>query len=332
MGWVSSGLANTLFTMAQYRRALAEGVRALDLADRLQDGGLRGITLVRLGATHYALGDFGEARRCLRETVTLATAHGPLHLPQGTTSLPAVIARLWRAMIESETGSFPEAIQLAEEAVRIARSADQPFSRVAALSALGHVRLRRGDLEQAAEPLEEGLEVARTCNIITWYPFCAATLGHVRTLTGRHPEALALLEDAVRRDSVRTGRNFHSLRLAWLGEAHLHAGHVGDARSRAAEALDLAVAHEERGSQAWTLRLLGEVAAHPTTSGAEEALDYYRQALELAGQLGMRPLTAHCHLGLTRLYRRIGDQAKAEEHLAVATAMCREMGVSGWAA
>jgi hypothetical protein len=44
----------------------------------------------------------------------------------------------------------------------------------------------------------------------------------------------------------------------------------------------------------------------------------------------MRPLVAHCHLGLTKLYRRTGDQAKVEEHLAAATAMCREMGVSFW--
>ena len=45
---------------------------------------------------------------------------------------------------------------------------------------------------------------------------------------------------------------------------------------------------------------------------------------------GCGPLVAHCHLGLTRLYHRTGDQSKAEEHLAVATAMCREMNVSGW--
>ena len=46
----------------------------------------------------------------------------------------------------------------------------------------------------------------------------------------------------------------------------------------------------------------------------------------------MRPLTAHCHFGLTRLYRRTGDQANAEAHLAVATAMPREMGMDDWAA
>ena len=39
----------------------------------------------------------------------------------------------------------------------------------------------------------------------------------------------------------------------------------------------------------------------------------------------MRPLVAHCHLGLGKLYRRTGDGAKAEEHLTTARAMYREM-------
>ena len=332
-GWVASGLANSLFVMAQYRRALEEGVRALDLAGRLPDAsGLRGITLVRLGGTHYALGDLGRARQYLRESLTLAAAERPLHLPRGTTSFPAVISRVWLALTESETGTFPEALQLAEEAVRIARSADEQFSRVAALAALGHGRLRRGDLAEAVSALEEGLEVARTRNIITWYPFCAAMLGHARTLTGRHPEALALLEDAVRRDSVRVGRNLHSLRLAWLGEAHLHAGGVDEAQSRATEALALAVTHEEHGSQAWTLRLLGEIAVQCDPPGAEAAERHYCEALTRADALGMRPLAAHCHLGLGKLYRRTGDRAKAAEHLTTAGAMYREMDMGFWLA
>ena len=44
----------------------------------------------------------------------------------------------------------------------------------------------------------------------------------------------------------------------------------------------------------------------------------------------MRPLVAHCHLGLGKLYRRTGDRAKAEEHLATATTMYREMGMRFW--
>jgi hypothetical protein len=45
----------------------------------------------------------------------------------------------------------------------------------------------------------------------------------------------------------------------------------------------------------------------------------------------MRPLVAHCHLGLGKLYHRAGDRAKAGEHrLASATAMYREMGMGFW--
>ena len=44
----------------------------------------------------------------------------------------------------------------------------------------------------------------------------------------------------------------------------------------------------------------------------------------------MRPLVAHCHLGLGTLYRHTGDQAKADEQLAIATTMYREMGMGFW--
>ena len=44
----------------------------------------------------------------------------------------------------------------------------------------------------------------------------------------------------------------------------------------------------------------------------------------------MRPLVAHCHLGLGKLYRRTGDAAKAEEHLTTAATMYREMGMGFW--
>ena len=44
----------------------------------------------------------------------------------------------------------------------------------------------------------------------------------------------------------------------------------------------------------------------------------------------MRPLVAHCHLGLGKLYRRTGDRAKAAEHLTTATTMYREMDMGFW--
>ena len=44
----------------------------------------------------------------------------------------------------------------------------------------------------------------------------------------------------------------------------------------------------------------------------------------------MRPLVAHCHLGLGTLHRRAGDQTKAQEHLTTAATLYREMGMTFW--
>jgi hypothetical protein len=44
----------------------------------------------------------------------------------------------------------------------------------------------------------------------------------------------------------------------------------------------------------------------------------------------MRPLVAHCHLGLGKLYRRTGKRELAQEHLTTATTLYHEMGMTYW--
>ena len=50
----------------------------------------------------------------------------------------------------------------------------------------------------------------------------------------------------------------------------------------------------------------------------------------MAEELGMRPLVAHCHLGLGKLYRSTGKREQAQEHLTAATTMYREMDMRFW--
>jgi hypothetical protein len=66
------------------------------------------------------------------------------------------------------------------------------------------------------------------------------------------------------------------------------------------------------------------------TGGAGDAEGYYREARAPASDLGMRPLLAHCHLGLGTLYGRTGRREQAQEHLTMATTMYREMGMGFW--
>jgi hypothetical protein len=50
----------------------------------------------------------------------------------------------------------------------------------------------------------------------------------------------------------------------------------------------------------------------------------------LAEPRGMRPLIAHCHLGLGKLFRRTGKRREAQEHLKTATTMYRDMDMNFW--
>jgi len=108
------------------------------------------------------------------------------------------------------------------------------------------------------------------------------------------------------------------------------AGRLQEAHALAEPALALARQHQERGNEAYALRLLGEIAARREPPEAEPAETFYHQALALADELGMRPLVAHCHFGLGKFYRRTGKREQALEHLTTATTMYREMGMTYW--
>ena len=138
------------------------------------------------------------------------------------------------------------------------------------------------------------------------------------------------LQQAEQRGAAMETMGGQSLRVSYVSEAYLLAGRMQEAVQLAKRALTLARAHKERGHEAWVLRLLGEVAAHQAPLEIEPAAHHYRQALALAEELGMRPLIAHCYLGLGKLYRRTGKREQAQEHLTTATTMYREMGMTYW--
>jgi hypothetical protein len=94
--------------------------------------------------------------------------------------------------------------------------------------------------------------------------------------------------------------------------------------------LALVRGRQDRGLQAYVLRLLGEIAARREPPESDQAGDYYRQALTLAEDLGMRPLVAHCHLGLGKLYARIERRVDARTALTAAVELYRAMDMTFW--
>jgi hypothetical protein len=50
----------------------------------------------------------------------------------------------------------------------------------------------------------------------------------------------------------------------------------------------------------------------------------------LADEIGMRPLQAHCHLGLGTLYARTGQRQQAHAELSTAIELYRAMDMTFW--
>jgi tetratricopeptide (TPR) repeat protein len=163
--------------------------------------------------------------------------------------------------------------------------------------------------------------------------FASGVLGLARARSGRAGEAVSLLREAV--TTLEHGGSkgiVGASMLTSLTEALLLAGRLDEARSVAEQALARTRELEHRIFEPWALRHLGEIAARRDPPDVDAADAAYRQALALAESFGMRPLAAHCHLGLGTLYRRAGRTKQAQEPLATATAMYCEMGMDSWLA
>jgi len=113
-----------------------------------------------------------------------------------------------------------------------------------------------------------------------------------------------------------------------LSRACLLLGRLDEARSLCDCVIESSPCHP--GFAAYAPHLLGDIATYPDRFDAELGEVHYREALALAEPRGMRPLVAHCHLGLGKLYRRTGKREQAREHLTTATTMYREMGMTYW--
>ncbi len=346
---VSIRLSNHLYYMGEIDQAVAAAKRAVETAAAGGDNALLGLANLHLGVALYGRGDYRQAIDCFGHSVaalgrtfdrtgrsdviapsTLATHHDELGtFADGLVGRSDVIARSMLAECHAELGTFADGLVLGEEGLSIAEAAAHPVSCLFALQGIGRLHVRRGNLAKALLLLERALRICREVNIPHLFPRIAVAIGDAYTLEQRLAEAVPLLTQAVEQ-TIKTMMTHAASCHVCLADAQMLAGRLQEARVQADLAFTLSRKHQQRGQEAYSLRLLADVAAHQTPPQDELAEGYYRQAFALAEALGMRPLVAHCHRGLGNLYSRTGQRRRAQEHFAMATAMYRDMGMQFW--
>jgi tetratricopeptide (TPR) repeat protein len=226
----------------------------------------------------------------------------------------------------AELGEFDRALRFAEEAVEIAQAANHVYSLAFSYYGLGTLLTLHGEVSRGITVLEQGLELCRSWILPLMLPLLGTSLGHAYCLADRVDEAILILEETERESSAMHRNGGLAMTVVRLGEAYLRKLRTADAEQCARRALALARKHGEHGHEAYALRLIAEfgVADSPLISESETN---FLQALGMAEDLDLRPLTAQCYLGLGKRYRCIGKQASAEQHFNAAAALFRQLGL-----
>jgi tetratricopeptide (TPR) repeat protein len=329
LGQVLRFLTRQFYFRGAYDQAMAAAQRTLALTTASGDAVLHALANRELGQVYQARGDYRRAIDCYKQT--MATLEGArLRERFGEIVSPAVNSRAWLAECHAELGTFAEGRALGDEGLRIAEAVAHPASLAFAAWGIGLLFLRQGDLPRALPLLERALGICQEVDLPNLFSWMAAALGAAYTLAGRVTAAVPLLTQATEQTMVSEMVCFQARCRLSLGEAQALAGHLEEAQALTERTLALTRERQERGHQAYALRLLGEIAAHRTPLDADAAAAHYHQALTLAEELGMRPLQAHCRRGLGTLYARRGQWAQARPGLGAARDLYQAMAMTFW--
>jgi tetratricopeptide (TPR) repeat protein len=320
---VLAQLANVFRARGDHVGALAAGQQALAHATDCGDLALQARASDFLGRVYLSVGDYGRAAELFRRNVAAGEP--------STGSLNRQFNGLvWLARALSNVGQFSEGRRHAEEAFRLATVEGRGNEPMFAHWTLGYLYLAQGDLAAAIRLLDQSLTLCHAAEIWNAHGGIMGDLAYAYTLAGLPAEGRALLEEALR-ESLRVGvlRN-QSLHVARLSAVCLLEGRLEEAGQQGRQALDLARRHGERGVEAFALCQLGAVHAQADLPEVAQSEARYQAARALAEELGMRPLQAHCHLGLGSLYAKSDQQEQAGVELSAAIELYRAMDMTFW--
>jgi len=329
-GRVYAFMTSSHSVLGELDEALVTGTRALQIAGRLGDLRLRVLTTTYLEQASHWRGEYERVVGLATENLTVLPTDS-VYDYFGISAPPSVYDRYWLITSLAELGRFAEAEEYDAEALRLAEPTQHAYTIGLAHRGSGTLHLLKGELGKARSRLEHGIRVLRAGNVVVLLPWVIASSAWVLAQLGEASEALNRLREAEHLLERQAATGISGQR-GWayhvLGRAGLMLGRLDEARSLGDRAIESSPGHH--GFTAHALHLLGDVATHPDRFDAESGEVHYREALALAEPRGMRPLVAHCHLGLGKLCRRTGKREQAQEHLTTATTMYREMDMKYW--
>jgi tetratricopeptide (TPR) repeat protein len=329
-GRVCAFMTNIHSLLGELDEARASGTRALAIARGSGDLELRIATTTYLEQAHYLRSEYEQVVQLATDNLAMLPTDRVSEYVGGTAPA-SVYDRYWLAVSLAQLGRFAEAGEYQAEAIRLAEPTHHAYAISLAHQAAVTLHLLKGDWSKAHSVIERWINGVRTGNLVLSLPHALASAAWALAQLGEAREAENRLREGEQVVARLAASGIVGLR-AWnyhaMGRCALLLGRLEEARSLGSRAIESSPCHP--GFVAHALHLLGDIAAHPDEFDAESGETHYCNALALAEPRGMNPLVAHCHLGLGKLSRRTDKREQAQEHLATATTMYREMGMTYW--
>lgn len=271
-----------------------------------------------IGEIHWRLGNYSEAESLLRTALIEQREHG-LRLEEGKT-LNVLGLLHW------DLGKLNDAISLFRQASAIAEETGDRRLTGAILNNLSLVYDEQGDYLVSLEQYQRVLEIYEGLDFPRGEGDTRGNLGGVYLLLGRYRQALTHYEEALaiseRLDStVSLSQDHGNIALTLLG-----LGEVDKAWIHLDEAISLADSAGMRQDVAYWTRHKGNAAFR--LGRFDEALEFYRSALEHYGDSKGRTEKIEALHDMGGLYRALGDLAGAERCYRESADLAQSVGVS----
>ena len=322
-------LSTHLWTRGRHKEAIKLCEEGLGLAQSVGDFSVCISLMFHLGIPLLYTGLYKRQVELHREVAERLS--GPAIFERhGLAGLPSVLARALLSWSLAELGEFEEAEERGLQGIEIAEQAKNLFSTTFAYACVGAAYLLHGKLDGAIKMLEKALALCREANVLSAFSFTAANLGHAQSLLGHPDHALPIVAEAVRPQKISFSIVPSAYPLTALAEAYRLQGDTEKAIQNAEEALSIFRQNGERGFAAWALYYLAKVQFDGGPEQVQQSTQSYRQAKEQAEELGMKPLLAHCHMGLGEAYAKKGLGKEACSEIVAGIELYRSMDMAFW--
>src|SRR5262249_45409431 len=262
------------------RLAVDTVVEAMDLAERLDDPGMRMEASLLRGITLLYRGDFAGSRA---HCVDNHDDRDRIRFWSGLTGHDSgVLHRCFLSLALWHLGCPDQALKINRQAVELARAIGPSFTVILALHHQNWLQLNCGLAAEARAAAEEECALAIEQGFVFFHAESMLFQAAALTLEGLPGEALPLVQKCLDTHRPLGSRYFLSFRVASLDQATTLAGRLENAHQALDEALGFVEMSGECFHEPELHRLMGELLFAERPNQAGQAEDCFRRAIEIA--------------------------------------------------